>query len=251
MIIEFMGLPGSGKTTFHRIAKQFFEANGLKVWVPDDQWFVARKYLKLSYEGTVANRIKNKGLFSYSIGIYLPNLLRYCCSHKRFVSGVLKIILLTPNTFKSKWLLTKYFIIDLFQYSFIHYNPAKEYDISLIDEGFFQHCFTYFTPKDRPLNYKLIEWYLSNMPHPNLVIHISVPAEDCIERMKGRGLPYRLKKESADVMYGLLKKGIKLFSFIEKIVSRKKDDKAVIVQLDDLSLENASLTLSKHLSSYL
>jgi len=251
MIIEFTGLPGSGKTTFHNIAKQYFKSNGIKVWVPDDLWVTARKHLYVSYKGTLGHRFFNKLLFFKSVGVMLPRLVRYCYSHKRFVARLLRIILLSPNRMHAKWLLIKYFIIDLFQYSYINHCELNTYDIFLLDEGFIQHSFTYFAYKFFPLNYKMIDWYLSNTPHPDLIINISVPVEACFDRMKKRGLPYRLRKESHSAIDDILKKGVDLFSFLSNKFSFDKTENIKMIQLDDNQIENTSSILRKSLSSYL
>ena len=252
MIIEFMGLPGSGKTTLHAKAVQSLEEMACQVWTPEHYWEKQRPYYHRSFQGSRFNRMKNGILFINQLISKVPSVLKYFFKNRSFVLFLWRNINNFHYTLEYRVLLIKYFMIDLFPYSSFSEHAFDRNNVILIDEGLIQHMYTLFVHKKRFLEQEALRRYLSYAPLPNLLIFIESDPEVCFERMEKRGIiPYRLRGESVEVFRESLQKGKELFSMVVKLINERNLNPVQIVQLDGNFPEEATEKLKESLSIYL
>ena len=246
MIIEFMGLPGSGKTTLHGKAVGFLGKAACEVWTPEHCWEKERPYYRRSFQGSPSDRIINNVLFVHHLLAKVPSLLCYFYIHRHFVFLLLRYINHFPHRFRYRALLTKYFLIDLFQYSSFRKRSMIKNKWILIDEGLVQHVYTLFVHKSGLLDCRAIKSYLRRVPLPDLLIYITADPELCFERMEKRGvIPYRLRGESIEVLRDSLKRGEALFSMVVELI-RDQDSRSVeIVRLNGNFIDEATQKLEE------
>ncbi|MBW2094698.1 MAG: AAA family ATPase [Deltaproteobacteria bacterium] len=219
MIIEFMGLPGSGKTRLHEVARKIIEERGFAVWDPDQMWNSVRKYKEKSAANGLTGSVKFVIRVVLNLFPQLPQIFRFCRKHFSFVLGVLWMILSNPSAIRTRILLLKYLLIDICQYATINGHDGKT-KVVLVDEGFIQHIFTNLAQKLHNRDFQKGRWYIRNAPLPNLLIYVRTSPETCLQRMQARGFPRRLQNEPIDVIKTMLSTGNELFEFVYGIVER-------------------------------
>lgn len=252
MIIEFMGLPGSGKTTLQKHTADILQEMNYNVFMPDAHWKEEREYFRLSFQGAPSNRLKYSFYLARNVLLKAPTLLTYINEQKHFVRVVVGQIHQFSHTLKYKALLAKYFLIDFFQYSLFERNPKIASDMILIDEGFIQHVYTLYTNRRKNIDCEALKQYLSYVPIPHLLFFVKTDPDLCYTRMEQRGItPYRLRGEPDGVLRDSLDKGIELFSKVEAYLAEEKSNQLKIVEINCPNGDQALVDLKKHLSTYL
>jgi len=219
MIVEFMGLPGSGKTRLHRTARKVIEKGGYSVWDPDEIWDSIRRHKEKSDAKALTRTLKLATKVVLDLVPQLPQLFRFCTRHFRFVFGIFWMALRNPNTIRTRLLLVKYLLIDICQYADISDHNGEE-EIVLVDEGFIQHIFTNLVQSSHNTDFQKVRWYIKNAPLPDLLIYVPTTPETCLQRMRKRGLPRRLQHEPIDTVRTLLSRGDEVFAFVFGIIER-------------------------------
>lgn len=219
MIVEFMGLPGSGKTRLHRVARKVIEDGGYSVWDPDEIWNSIRKHKGKFDTNAITRTLKLATRMALELFAQLPQFLRFCFRHFTFVFGIFWIALRNANNIRSRFLLVKYLLIDICQYADIRDHNGEE-KIVLIDEGFMQHIFTNLVQTSHNTDIQKVRWYIENAPLPDLLIYVPATPEICLQRMRKRGLPHRLQHESIDTLRALLSRGDEVFAFVFGTIER-------------------------------
>ena len=123
------------------------------------------------------------------------------------------MILKNPDIVKNRILLLKYLLIDICQYANFNSQIEKEKAI-LIDEGFIQHIFTNIVQNLHKTDFRKARWYLENAPLPDILIYLPTSPDICLQRMKNRGFPRRLRTQQIDMIRTLLSKGDEIFAFV-------------------------------------
>lgn len=248
MIIEFMGLPGSGKSRLHEGVRRIIEERGFVVWDPDQMWNSIRKHK----EKTAANGLTGSAKFIIRefLNLFprLPHIFRFCRKHFRFVLGIFWMILRNPSAVRTRVLLLKYLLIDICQYATVNAHNGKS-KIVLVDEGFIQHIFTNLVRKSHGRDFQKEHWYIRNAPLPNVLIYVRTSPETCLQRMQDRGFPRRLQNEPIEVIKTMLSTGNELFEFVYGIVERISHGMTKAYALSSKPFPEITRILSAHLET--
>jgi len=161
MIIEFYGLPGSGKTT---IAKNLSQKTDFRII-----------------------KIRKKGdLFFY-------NLL-FLVKHPIFSLKSFFYVLKNSSSMKEFYYKFMNFFLD---YN-AKYEKALKNKNSILDQSFFQNIISLF---NHPASDKEIKKYLNFVPKPNILFIFQLNKEDRIKRMEERGSGARDKLDFVDTKW--------------------------------------------------
>jgi len=188
MLVEFIGLPGSGKTTYLEKLKQ----------QSDD--IIERKTLEkttLSFGSYMKYIVKNRSLFfMFGLGV----LYNFDFNLKRWYALLIGVH------------------ATLIQYAKI--DKIDNSNSIIMDEGLLQRSLSIFYFNDRKLNpyfFKKVIKIISKLNCINKVIYLNIEPITSIERCKKRdsGLPYRYKKFSTESLKFKFNNTIKGIEFIK------------------------------------
>jgi thymidylate kinase len=237
--IEFIGLPGSGKTTLHRMTREYLEKVGYKVWTPDDFWKETKASLDLSRQGPLILRVKNRAIFLGSLILMMPSVFKYCLGRIRFISTLAVMLFRYPDGMLNRLILAKFFLIDLFQYSHILDQISKGEKIVLLDEGLFQRAYSIFACSPHPIDRHSLIRYTTDIDLQGLLVFVSADLETCFERIEDRGRPFRLRNESPQRVFETLEKGRRIFSALCEMIESRESMSTEMVRVDGDFLDKA------------
>jgi len=189
MIIEFYGLPGSGKTTIAMLVRDILAKDGVETH------FVSPN-----------EEIYNKSIFSKFKEIYK---LR-----KIFMILPIKDIFVS-NSFKDLKVLISSLVYTSMYYSLSSIGKTNKDLITIIDEGFLQRIFSLFS-FHKIQNTILIKEYINAIPESQIKIYLKVSSETALKRMKQRGsFPIRMQNMDLAEIMSILKIGEKTFDKLQ------------------------------------
>ncbi len=196
MLVEFVGAPGTGKTTLASAAIQFLREQGSRVLAVEDlvsvcaartQWGrIMTAVVPHPWQGSVLWRVyswtrvyyRTQFAFkNYAFWQYIADLHRNRSIHeqdrrriRRYLDGMM----------------------SLYQFYKVHMQPDE---ILIFDEGF-AHRVTHFVSDVEEPNPSVVMRYVELMPPSDLVILVRAPVETCVDRVWSRGLRGRLRDKS-------------------------------------------------------
>ncbi len=211
---EFIGIPGSGKSTIRSLLLEEMGRKGLKLsCMGSDEALLraAREKIDRPYRlilnsishGMARVVLKRIGIRSYF----------HSRAQNKFLSrygGALRLFL-ESSQFQKMSFEDREVVIDGFLSAGSTYLAIKEgpeFDgLVLFDEGLIQKSMMFVSGLESPIPPKeTLKNYLSNIPNPDLVIYITADANRCRERMGDRpkGLTQRLKEAGPETILKFL-----------------------------------------------
>lgn len=239
--IEFIGLPGSGKTTItNEIIKK--SAN--------------QKYKKFEnvYKESIRNYYKDKHIFNrVKINILSKFINELTIPNNLYQNKVFNELFLNNDIYKSvidhinefspnfrKPYLIKYLLNDKFKLDII--NEFYNEDITvLMDEGFVHRLINILMYSTEDIiNTTFIDKYFNVYKYPTNIIYIKIEIEECIHRMKNRkkGIPSSFRNFNKEELYHELNL---MLNTTEKIVGILKAKDISVIEIDN----NNSLTKNR------
>jgi thymidylate kinase len=196
MIIEFIGAPGSGKTTFVPVLRDFLAEKGYSA---NEVLDAARPFAQKTIPGKIVNSIlpgKLKRFFLWQI-FYLfsfINRAEFSRTHNTLLGSVLTYQSRRPITKSDKKHVLRWFIHLTGYYQFFtKYLEPKE--VLIFDEGFVHRVVQLFSSENEAVDFNAIKEYLNSIPKPDLVVFINAPEEICVERVFSRGVWDRFREK--------------------------------------------------------
>lgn len=129
MIIEFTGIPGSGKTTLNDVLQQFLISRGYQVWTQTEYWRQTGNK-QLSFSGRMLF-IFRKSIVCLSSAITNFHLM-LLVPWRNILAG---------QSFRNKWLCLNSFMTNLAEREAVE-NLVPNNTIALIDEGVFHRAYS-------------------------------------------------------------------------------------------------------------
>jgi hypothetical protein len=212
-LIEFTGLPGSGKSTIVSIVKKWLIERGFKV---ADEYSVLRNCQRILFgdlqfetilpwilsklnQKTLDRTIKYLGLKkAYELRYIKQNLELY-----KFISAQTQARPL-PIDHKN---FTLNIFFDLAARYQIAFELLDNESILIFDEGFFHKVVNFFVSVEEDnINFIGVKKYLEKIPRIYTLIKIEANEDMCNERLHKRELPFRLKDKTDDEIFKYLVK---------------------------------------------
>ncbi|HOD72519.1 MAG TPA: AAA family ATPase [Deltaproteobacteria bacterium] len=250
--IEFMGLPGSGKSTLRNLLVESLQRGGVPCLSMEEALLSSlRARVDGAFFRCLLHALPHGLALKYTPLIFTRSALRYAAQNAFLTThgGAISAIL-THDAFLSRALperetMFSWFLLTAAQHQLIH--ECTEDAVSVIfDEGFLQRSLSLFTspvttvPPDR----SLLSTYLDNVPRPDLVLYLEVDARTCRDRIltRSRGLPQRLVgKDPAEILSHMEN----LHGWIEDIVDLAATKGLPISRIDITGSPGDSLFLAE------
>jgi len=238
--IEFIGIPGSGKSTLCNMVLAELRKN--------DEVDLFNNV----YKESISKHIKGQdiGLIRYIRFIYINKLFRgnyssaslygeivtkYMLDNSSVYKSLLDSIVNTIEPERRQYIL-KYLLMDIYKWKIIRDNTNND-NLVLMDEGFVHRALNIFMHNDT--NFELdLKLFLSTIDYPKVVVNVKCDIKEAINRMGKRkqGIPVGFKFYSETEL-------IKELSLMEvasdKIMLMLKKEGIRVIQVENSNLEIA------------
>lgn len=198
MNIEFIGLPGSGKTTLHGKLLERLRKMGIPVRtaqsarseMPSDQLSSRLTHQARSDPTTPAKLSRATRVSAY---------LKAAWVYKRAVLLAARQLFLGRRPLGDKWFGFRLFVVALGR-SCEARDSSFEGQVSLLDEGPIQRAFTVFVNGAGEVNHRAAIRYAQLVPLPDVLVYVKVITEVALYRLqeRQRGLPVRFQLEEPE-----------------------------------------------------
>jgi hypothetical protein len=186
--VEFLGLPGAGKSTLCREILAVLGTDDKVFSCEQALDFCLRKRSKAGLPGKIVKTFPAsfwKPLVGFDASI--PEFHQFAVAHPALLQQVFSI--LTDPEIKQDWQsCILYVFVQLAVANVLFKNELPEDFRVFIEEGFVQGALTAFGYLPDTSDSKVLEIsrYLEHCPLPDLVIYIDTPADVCLARLQNR-----------------------------------------------------------------
>jgi len=196
MLIEFLGAPGTGKTTLASMVTHFLQEQGLSALTIGDAvpLCAARTLWGKAMSSVMSHSWQSSAwwrVYSYTSSCYR---IQFAVENYAFWRYVVKLqrgrIIPREHQRLIRWYLNR--MMGLYQFCKCHLQPDE---ILILDEGF-AHRVTHFVSDVEQPDPGAIMRYVELMPRTDISVRVRAPVNTCVERIWVRGLGGRLGGKS-------------------------------------------------------
>lgn len=249
--VEFIGLPGSGKTTIRRhIVKEMEEVYSNKqILTLEEAFYIVSKkridrmfrvllrFLSKKYGIRLSRYLVNRSAMQFEyLNIFLS---KYGAAFESFLSS---------PVYKYMHLSEKKHVISSFMEtgSMIECLESNLTDDKIVffDEGIVQKSFMLISKELNQINhFDKIEEYMFNIPIPDFIICLNVNLDTCYDRMINRtsGLTNRLNDDNEEVILNFLRLAEENINNIVNWLSIEYENRIIVVDNNDSVTDNAKI----------
>jgi len=188
MLIEFIGSPGSGKSTLMAVSIEFFRQKGANVI---SRWDARRLYAERSLIGRLSSFVSRPGKERVVIRFY--NYFRdrerrkFEQTHSDLIAYVKKSLHNRPlQAGVEERRILHYYENMIMQYGVLT-ALQRAGDVLIFDEGFVHRVVQLNVSDVETPDPMQVKAYLELAPWPDLLVYIQAPPEVCQQRIRQRG----------------------------------------------------------------
>jgi thymidylate kinase len=198
--VEFLGIPGSGKTTLASgVHSRLVASNTSAFTLAGAVSLGMRRGVGDRLIDPVMTHLPDRLLDRYSESGFirsnalLVSLIDFMAAYPRAVSAFLEGQARRSDFELSSDLVIRWFLQLVARYQLAASAMSRD-DLLLLDEGFAQRAITGFAHRFSEADYDDLSSYLIASPRPDLLIHLAVGTDLAAERLAGRGEPEATKR---------------------------------------------------------
>jgi len=219
MIVEFIGTPGAGKTTFMPVVSEHFRNQRFQ---PYSVLEAARPFASRTLPGKMVQMIPFRRLqlfllwqifyaFSYT------HRSKFAVQHRSLIQTVLEYQHQRPITRADKQHVLHWFLHLTGSYEFLK-SQAQVGDMLLFDEGFVHRVVQLFASESETPDLDSVANYLDMIPKPDLIIYPNASSEVCEKRVFQRGVWERFQAKGREETSKFIKNSYKIVKYAVKYI---------------------------------
>jgi len=227
VIVEFTGLPGSGKSTLSMAVQEVLLSRGYEVLTR----FVCKQRAGLIDQhsgGSLLTAILNKIIItvkSIMMNIRIFSFIPW----RQFIMG---------NSIRDQIVILRAFFKNIVERDAIS-CVAQNNTIVLMDEGLFHRAYSLFVPTKKSFSlFKVISYGL-NIKLPNLLVYLRPSILASLHRMQKRGFPIRMKRLEAREIVSMLVRGEAVLDILVETAIHKSSAKFDVIILNGEDVEGS------------
>lgn len=239
MIIEFTGLPGSGKSTLNTAAEEFLRSRGYHVWTPRNYWQI----LGLRERATSPQRILS--VTRKAAALLKPALVNF------------QLIRVIPwlEVLKGRPFLHQKMVVNSFLSNLAELEAAKRVvsngAVALLDEGIVHRAYGLFVLPQKSINSRAVKDYGRIVDLPDLLVYIRLKRAVSLNRMLDRGVPLRMVGLKNAESLRMLGNGEVLLDTLINSIRKRVSPECHVLDLDGEVMHSAKQNLMNWLEDHL
>lgn len=219
MIVEFIGTPGAGKTTFMPVVSEHFKNQHFQ---PYSVLEAARPFAARTLPGKMVGMLSSGKLqrfllwqvfyaFSYT---YRP---KFAEQNQNLMKTVLDYQYKRPIAKSDRSHVLRWFLHLSGSYEFLK-AYARPGDMLLLDEGFVHRVVQLFASENETPDLDRVANYLDLIPRPDLIIYPNASSEVCEKRVFERGVWERFQAKGRAETSRFIKNAYKIVKYAVKYI---------------------------------
>lgn len=227
MIVEFTGLPGSGKSTLSMAVQEVLLSRGYEVLTR----FECKQRVGLTDQHSGGSRLRaihNKILVT----------LKSVMVNIRIFSVIPWGQIIMGNSVRNQIVILGAFIKNLVERESIN-CLAKNNTIVLMDEGLFHRAYSLFVPTRKSFDLAKVINYGRTIRLPQLLVYLRPSILVALHRMQDRGIPIRMRRLKTSEIISMLVRGEAILDTLIETAMHKTSSKFDVIELIDQDIESS------------
>jgi thymidylate kinase len=248
MIVEFIGTPGAGKTTFMPVVRDHFKEQRFKAYsvLEAARPFAGRtipgKVVRMLTWGKLQRFLLWQVFYVFSFA-YQP---RFSRQHRKLMKSVLDFQKQRPIPKPDLKHVLRWFIHLTGSYEFLK-GYAQPDDMLIFDEGFAHRAVQLFASENETPDLVSVAGYLDLIPKPDLIILPRASIEVCETRVFERGVWERFEMKGREETSKFIKNAHRIVNFAVCYI-KEKGWTVIEVDNDQESIANSKSALKRNLA---
>ncbi len=238
--IEFMGVPGSGKTTCASLLRTCLHKRGIPAL---DEQAALRLAVRRRDDGILKNMMKRFPPWLWERflgpGYAMEELLEFMAAQAPLWATVMEAMSRRGMDAEEAKIMLRGLLKNSREYALL--ETLTESPLYTVEEGFAHRAFTVFGYLDEPVPHDELKRYADLIPCCDLVVRVSLEPEICAQRLETRrpiGLSDRLQRLTADQRIALLSHGVACIEIAaQRLIERGSRVVAVQTESRDMLME--------------
>jgi hypothetical protein len=203
MIVEFVGTPGSGKTTLATALLALLEERQVAA---ANVVGAARRHVRRTPAGALLARgvpssFRDPILWQAFYGLGVAHAVGFALEHPKLVRDAVRSQLRRGLPFRTRIHVLYWFVHLCGRYRFLR-ATSSEHEVLVLDDGFMQRAVHLFaSPFDQPDTTR-IQAYVDLIPRPDLLVVAVAEWRECERRVRERGI-WRHARHLSDAQLSL------------------------------------------------
>ena len=224
LIVEFTGLPASGKSTLKSGVQEALVSKGYKIWTAREYW------RSMGLEENVASWASIMGMIR-KLGV----VLRAVCCNFPLVTRVPWGKIFSQNSIWTLYIILNAFLSNLAEREAVKCCVPRN-TIALLDEGTVHRAYSLFVMPGYAIHGSRVISYVQALKLPDLLVYIRSGTSRCLDGMSRRGFPLRMKGMTRSEVLSLLSKGEVVLNTLAENLKRQPCSETYVLEVDGENL---------------